>query len=75
MLYENASIYLDRKYNSYLEIQKWVRTTKKLARKKFWTPEEDEYVLTHTIEESMSHLDRTKSSVKNRKYRLENGQV
>lgn len=75
MLYKNASIYLDRKYNSYLEIQKWVRTTKKLARKKFWTPEEDEYVLTHTIEESMSHLNRTKSSVKNRKYRLESGQV
>lgn len=73
MLYKNASIYLDRKYNSYLEIQKWVRTTKKLTRKKFWTPEEDEYVLTHTIEESMSHLNRTKSSVKNRKYRLESG--
>ena len=74
-LYESAPIYLDRKYNSYLEIQKWVRTTKKLTRKKFWTPEEDEYVLTHTIEESVTHLDRTKSSVKNRKYRLESGQV
>lgn len=52
-----------------------MRTTKKLARKKFWTPEEDEYVLTHTIEESMTHLDRTKGSVKSRKYRLESGQV
>ena len=50
-----------------------MRTTKKRTRKKFWTPEEDEYVLTHTIEESMTHLDRTKDSVKSRKYRLESG--
>lgn len=75
VLYENAPIYLDRKYNSYLEIQKWVRTTKKLSRKKFWTPEEDEYILSHTAKESAAYLNRTESSIRNRKFRLQNSQV
>lgn len=47
-----------------------VRTAPKTPSRKKWTPEQDKYILTHTIEESMSYLNRTKQSIRTRLYRL-----
>ncbi len=35
-----------------------------------WTVEQDDYILSHTLNESMEYLKRTKSSIKNRKHKL-----
>ena len=68
-LSNNCQLYLNRKYNAAKEIQQWIRTTKKVNRRS-WTKEEDEYILNHTIEESVEHLGRTISSIKNRLFRI-----
>ena len=69
ILYADADIYLNRKYQKYLEIQKWKRTKKKIHSQS-WSKEEDNFILSHRIEESISELKRTKSSIKMRLYRL-----
>ena len=69
-LYDNCELYLERKYQKALETYGWVRTKPKAAPRKKWTPEQDEYILSHTIEESMKYLDRTKNSIEMRLYRL-----
>ena len=68
-LYECAEIYIDRKYNKYLEIKNWVRTKKKICRK-CWNKFEDDYIMTHTIEESVNELKRSERSVKCRLFRI-----
>ena len=69
-LYDNSTLFLDRKYQKAFEIYQWVRTVPKAPPRKKWTPEQDEYILTHTIEESMNYLNRTKQSIRTRLYRL-----
>ena len=68
-LYEDAPIYLNRKYEKYLEIKKWIRTVKKVTRKD-WTDEELDYITTHSIQESIEKLHRTESSIKTKLFRL-----
>ena len=72
MLYRNATIYLDRKYNKFLKICKWERTVpKRKGRQKIWLPSEDKIVLTNlTLKEKISILNRSASSVKTRAWRL-----
>lgn len=72
MLYHNATIYLDRKYNKFLEMCKWERTTpKRTGRSKRWLPYEDKVVLTDLLlKEKMKLLDRSASSIKTRAWRL-----
>lgn len=69
-LYDNSTLFLDRKYQKALEIYQWIRTVPKAPPRKKWSPEQDKYILTHTIEESMSYLNRTKQSIRTRLYRL-----
>lgn len=69
-LYDDSTLYLDRKYQKALETYQWIRTIPKAPPRKRWTPEQDEYILSHSIEESMEYLGRTKQSVKTRLYRL-----
>ena len=69
-LYDDSSLYLNRKYEKALETYSWVRTVPKAPPRKKWTSEQDDYILTHTIEESMEHLGRTKQSIRTRLYRL-----
>lgn len=73
-LYTDASLYLNRKYEKAMEVLKWIRpdNMKKISTRKKWDSVQDEYILTHTIEESMKHLDRTKKSIQTRLYRLNN---
>lgn len=69
-LYDDSVLFLDRKYQKALETYQWVRTVPKAPSRKKWTPTQDEYILTHTIEESMNYLNRTKQSIRTRLYRL-----
>ncbi len=68
-LYKDSSLFLNRKYDNFLNIMKWERIKEKSNRRS-WTKEEDGYILSHSIEESIIYLNRTKSSIKNRKTRL-----
>lgn len=72
ILYRNATIYLDRKYNKFLEICKWERTVpRRKGRQKTWLLSEDKVVLTDlTLKEKISILNRSASSIKTRAWRL-----
>lgn len=69
-LYKDSSIYMQRKYEKYIEIQKWVRTKPKISSKS-WSDYELEYIKTHSVEDSMIKLNRTKNSIKMRLWRLQ----
>ena len=73
ILYENSNLYIDRKYNKYLDILKWVRNPN-IKRKypKSWNKREDQIISMDniSIDEKMFLLNRTKSSVRNRMWRL-----
>lgn len=69
-LYSNAEIYLDRKYNKYLELLSWKRILKKGSGKQSWTDEEIDYITTHNVEDSIKTLGRTEQSIKMKLYRL-----
>jgi hypothetical protein len=71
-LYTNSTLYINRKYKHAMGVLRWVRpaSMKKAPVRKAWDKEQDEYILTHSLEESMKHLNRTRSSVETRLYRL-----
>ena len=69
-LYDDNVISLDRKNQKAQEMFNWVRTKPKAPARKRWTPEEDKFILEHSIEESMTALKRTEKSIKTRLYRL-----
>lgn len=74
LYYENC-LSIDRKYNMAQDIFKWIRpdNVKKIDfKRKKWTNEEDNFILSHEIEESMDYLNRTEKSIKMRLYRLKN---
>lgn len=75
-LYYPGCLALKRKLNSAKIALKWKRP-KDMKRhfQKFWEEWEDEYTLSHSIEESCDYLKRTKSSVKNRLWRLRNNKI
>ncbi len=73
LLYNNTSLRLDRKYDKFCEIQKWVRTTKKSpSRKKYWLGYEYKVVLSNdlSLEEKCALLDRTPRSIRMKLWRL-----
>lgn len=73
-LYQDATIFLQRKWDLCVLISKWKRPAdmKRVHSRKKWLPKEDEYVLSHEIEESVGSLSRTERSVKMRIWRLKN---
>ena len=74
IVYYDNCLSLNRKYEKSKEVRNWIRTNKKIDfKRKFWTKEEDDYILEHEIEESMEILGRTEKSIKIRLMRLENG--
>lgn len=68
-LYDNCEIAMPRKYQKAQEIFSWVRTKVKTTRRT-WLPKEDDFILNHSVQESMRELNRTESSIKNRLFRL-----
>ena len=73
-IYENASIALDRKSNGAKKALLWMRddTLRKESHPKRWNEEEDKYILSHTITESIISLKRSIKSIIIRKFRLKN---
>jgi hypothetical protein len=73
ILYEDANLYIERKYNKYLDILKWIRDPNvKRGYKRSWTKRENEIISMNniSIEEKMFLLNRTKSSITTRLWRL-----
>lgn len=68
-LYKNASLYMQRKYNAHLQMQTWTRNKPKLTQTS-WSKTEIEYIKTHSIQESVEYLKRSKSSIKMKLWRL-----
>ena len=73
-LYYPNCIALNRKYLLAQEIIKWKRpdTMRKLKRNKVWTKQEDEFIMNHSILESVEFLRRTYNCINNRRYILRN---
>lgn len=71
-MYYNDCLCLDRKRASSEEVLNWKRPAgkRRIPNKKFWDEKQDLYIMSHTLEESVKHLDRSKSSIKTRKWRL-----
>ena len=72
-LYYDGCLALTRKKQSAHMIREWQRPESMRKRdfaRKTWTVDEDEYILSHTIEEAAENLGRTAKSVKIRLWRL-----
>ena len=72
MLYYDGCLALPRKLLKALEVQSWVRpaTMTRIENRRSWTDEEDQYVLTHTIEQAVAALGRSPRSISMRRWRL-----
>lgn len=68
-MYENANIYLNRKYQKYLQFSKWKRTKKRIKQQS-WSLDEINFIKCHTIEESMIQLNRSNNSIKMKLWRI-----
>jgi len=77
-IYYNGCLGLERKIKASKEVVKWKRplSMKKINfQRNRWTNVEDEFILNHSVEESMKKLSRTMKSIKIRIYRLQKGVV
>jgi len=71
-IYYEGCLSLDRKYEKAKDVKGWIRPEGMIiSPKKYWSDEDDEYILSHEVEESMEYLDRTEKSIKTRLWRLE----
>jgi hypothetical protein len=74
-IYYDGCLSINRKYKKSKDILSWIRPNDMIKRdyeKMWWDNEQDGYILNHTIEESMEHLNRTEKSIKIRLWRLNN---
>jgi hypothetical protein len=71
-LYYEGCISISRKMQVAVVIQSWIRpnSMRRVPQKKFWTDEQDSYILAHTIEESAAALRRSTQSIKMRLWSL-----
>jgi hypothetical protein len=72
VLYYDGCLALPRKLLKAAEVRSWVRPTtmKRVENRRPWTDVEDQYVLTHTIEQAAAELGRSPRSVSMRRWRL-----
>ena len=72
VLYYEGCVAMARKMQAASAVRAWQRPQgmRKVHQKKFWTDEQDSYILTHAIAESACALRRTERSVKMRLWRL-----
>lgn len=78
LLYYPNCLSIKRKYLKSIEVLSWKRPTERRKvtwERKKWTKFEDEYILQHTIEESINNLKRTKKSIMIRIWRLKNEKI
>jgi intein/homing endonuclease len=72
-LYYDGCIALSRKIESALEITRWIRpdNMRKIDfERRIWSLEEDSYIVSHSIEDSVVQLNRTAKSIQVRLWRL-----
>ena len=71
-LYYDGCLALSRKQIKASEVLSWRRPPgmKQVNNRKFWTPEEDEFITTHSVEYSMKVLGRSRNSIELRLWRL-----
>jgi len=71
-LYYTGCVAINRKRLMAIKISSWVRPAdmKVAPRRLSWSSEHDNFILTHSIDESAEKLGRTVSSIKNRLFRL-----
>lgn len=71
-IYYKNCLALPRKLRKAEEVLAWQRpsTMKRILNKKFWTVEEDNFIFANSIEISMKALDRSRSSIEMRLWRL-----
>lgn len=71
-LYYDGCLALPRKLIKASEVLSWNRPTdmKQVKNRKPWTPEEDQFITTHSVECSMKVLNRSQNSVELRLWRL-----
>ena len=72
ILYYEGCLAISRKTRLALEIQDWKRpkSMRRVPNKKFWSKEEDVFILSHIIADSVVELQRSESSIKTRLWRL-----
>ncbi len=71
-LYYDGCLALPRKLIKASEVLSWIRPNemKRVNNRKSWTPEEDRFITTHTVEYSMKVLGRSQNSIELRLWRL-----
>ncbi len=74
-MYYKGCLGLPRKIEKARQVTEWVRphSMKKIDNRKFWSSEEDSFILSHLIKESMTVLGRSEKSISLRLWRLRNG--
>jgi hypothetical protein len=73
-LYYKDCLSIDRKYNSAMKVLDWIRPSNVKKREysvKKWSSCEDDYIIEHTVDDSMKKLNRTKKSINIRLWRLQ----
>lgn len=71
-LYYNKCLALPRKLSKAKDVLNWKRpkTMKRIKNRKRWTIDEDDFILSNSIEIAMKTLDRSRSSIEMRVWRL-----
>ncbi|BAZ48777.1 hypothetical protein NIES4103_13870 [Nostoc sp. NIES-4103] len=71
-LYYDSCLALPRKLIKAVEVLNWSRPLemKQVKNRKFWTPEEDKFITTHSVECSMKVLSRSRKGIELRLWRL-----
>lgn len=75
-MYYPRCIALVRKKEKAQGVQSWERprTMRQITwERRRWTPEEDQFILEHPIEESVESLNRTARSIRQRRWRIQSG--
>lgn len=73
-IYKDANIYIDRKYQSYLNLLGWKKKERKGVVKKRWTPEEEKDLMTLSQEDFIiKYPNRTLVAIKAKRKKLKGG--
>jgi hypothetical protein len=70
----SSDLSLNRKRNKAKEVLSWKRPhgMRRAHRQKRWSKQEDDYILSHSLSDSVNNLKRTEMSIKMRLWRLKN---
>jgi len=71
-LYYDNCLCINRKLEKSIEMKNWIRPSnvKKRENRKFWTKEQDDFILSNSIGNSIKELNRSKQSIEMRLWRL-----